>query len=311
MSDAWPVLGWADWRATAKHLHLMTQVAGKVRLAHTPWLNHSWHVTLYPTARGLDTGPVPAGPVTVQLSFDLIDGRLHIASDRGETREVALRAGSIAGFLREVLAALDALGAPTVIDPMPSEIPGAVRMDTDDDERPFDADAARRFRRALLSVDRVFREFRTGFLGKASPAHFFWGSFDLAVTRFSGRAAPLHPGGAPGLPDDVTREAYSHEEASLGFWPGNDDYPHAAFYAYAWPMPGGYADAAVRPEGAAFDAKLGEFLLSYDAVRASPDPRAMLLDFARTTYAAAADLGRWDRAALECAIGAPGRPRTV
>jgi hypothetical protein len=309
--SGWPALDWPAWRETALHLQLMTQIVGKVRLAHTPWLNHGWHVALYTTAHGLDTGPIPAPGGSIQLNFDLLGDTLYLASDESETRTVPLAAGSIADFYAAVMTALDALGAPTRISTLPNEMPDPVRFPHDHAERPYDGDAVRRFHAALFRADQAFRQFRTGFLGKASPVHFFWGSFDLAVTRFSGRAAPPHPGGVPGLPDDVTREAYSHEVSSAGFWPGSDAYPHAAFYSYAYPAPPGFADAKVRPEAARFDAALGEFLLDYDAVRRAPDPEAALLDFLQSTYDAAADLGEWRRDALECDPGVPRRPREV
>ncbi len=310
MTD-WPPLDWLAWRDTATALQLRLQMVGKLRLALTPWLNHSWHVPFYVTARGLGTSPVPCGGEVLEGEFDLIDHVLVLRSSRGEVRTLALEAGTTAAFYADLSAALRGLGVDTVIDPHPSEMPGAPRFDEDHATRPYDRSAAHGFWRALLQVDRVFKQWRSGFLGKASPVHVFWGSFDLAATRFSGRRAPLHPGGAPGLPDDVTREAYSHEEASAGFWPGSDAFPHAAFYAYAWPAPPGYAEARVQPGAAHWDATLGEFVLPYDAVRTAADPDAVLTAFLDSTYAAAVDLGHWDRAALECAPGQPGVPRAV
>jgi hypothetical protein len=310
MTSALPPLDWPAWRGTAQHLHLITQLIGKVRLAQTPWLNHSWHVALYPTARGLTTGPVPCEAATLQLDLDLIDSALLLSTDTGGEAALPLGPGSIADFHAALVAALAALGTPVAISAMPSEIPDAVPFAEDRAERPWDAEAARDFHRALLWVDRAFQQFRTGFLGKASPVHFFWGSFDLAVTRFSGRSAPRHPGGFPGLPDAVTCEAYSHEEASAGFWPGSDAFPKPAFYAYGYPAPQGYAEADI-PEPAYFDSNLGEWLLDYDAVRTARDPRATLLAFLQFTYDAAADLGGWDRAQLECVPGVPRRPRSV
>ena len=310
VTQGWPALDWAGWRESAQHLHLMTQIVGKVRLAHTPWLNHGWHVALYPGVRGLGTGPIPVAGGMIALEFDFIADQLLLShSDGGTRRVIALQAGSIADFHAQVLAALAELGAPTRIDPRPSEIPDAERFDRDTAVRPYDAAAVRDFHTALLSVARVFGRFRTGFLGKSSPVHFFWGSFDLAHTRFSGRVAPLHPGGVPGLPDAVTCEAYSHEEASAGFWPGSDAYPRAAFYAYAYPAPPGYAAAAVAPGAARYDTALGEFMLDYDAVRAAPDPEAALFEFLQSSYDAAATLADWDRAALECPVGRAGVPR--
>jgi hypothetical protein len=311
MTDRWPELDWAGWRQSAQHLQLMTQIVGKVRLAHSPWLNHGWQVALYPTARGLGTGPIPAPGVTVEIDFDLVGDRLALINDRGEARSIALGPGNIATFYDAVLTALAELGALTRIVAVPNELADPIAFADDTADRPYDGAAVRAFHRALLSIARVFARYRTGFLGKSSPVHFFWGSFDLAATRFSGRAAPRHPGGIPGLPDAVTCEAYSHEEASAGFWPGSDAAPHPAFYAYAYPAPAGYADAAIVPAEARFDTDLGEWLLPYDAVRAAPDPEAMLLAFLQSTYDAAADLGSWDRAALECDLGRPRVPRHV
>lgn len=310
MTQALPQLDWTSWRETAQHLHLVTQIVGKVRVAQTPWLNHSWHVVLYPTAWGLTTGPIPCAEATLQLDLDLQTSELRLSTDTGGEASIALGAGSIADFHAALLAALAALGTPVTINGTPSEIPDCIPFAEDTAERPWDGDAVRDFHRALLWVDRVFQQFRTGFLGKASPVHFFWGSFDLAVTRFSGRTAPKHPGGFPGLPDAVTCEAYSHEEASAGFWPGSDAFPKPAFYAYGYPAPQGYADAEV-PSPAYFDSGLGEWLLDYDAVRTAEDPRAMLLGFLHATYDAAADLGGWDRAHLECEPGVPRKPRIV
>ena len=309
MNRDWPKLDWAAWRETAAHLHLMTQIAGKIRLACTPWLNHSWHVVLYPTARGLTTGPIPVSGTTLQLDFDLVSSHLTLAT--GEAIEqIDLAPGSIADFYAAVMAALDRLEAPVSIVTLPSEVPDAIPFPEDTAQRPYDAEAVRRFHRALLSATRVLHQFRTAFLGKASPVHFFWGSFDLAVTRFSGRPAPRHPGGFPGLPDDVTCEAYSHEEASAGFWPGSAAFPKAAFYAYAYPSPPHYGEAAI-PAPAYFESAMGEFILDYDDVRAAPDPEALLLGFLQATYAAAADLAGWDRGELECDPGIPRRPRKV
>jgi hypothetical protein len=311
MSAPWPELDWPQWRETAIGLQLRTQIIGKLRLALTPWLNHSWHVPLYLTARGLNTSSIPCGERILQVDFDLIAEEVVLATSNGGVRTIPLAAGTIAGFHAAVLAALDDLGVTVSIDPKASEMPDGVPFAEDHAERPYDAEAARRFWRALIQAARIFGEFRTGFLGKASPTHFFWGSFDLASTRFSGRVAPRHPGGLPGLPDAVTCEAYSHEEASIGFWPGSDAYPRAAFYAYAYPAPAGYGEARVEPAAAEYDTTMGEFLLPYDAVRNAPDPDAALLAFCRSTYDAAADLGGWDRASLECPLGRPRVPRAV
>jgi hypothetical protein len=217
---------------------------------------------------------------------------------------------SVAAFYRRLMAELAAIGVEVAIDTLPNEVPDPIRFPDDETHASYDATAAHAYWRALVTVDRVFRLFRTAFLGKASPVHLFWGAFDLAVTRFSGRAAPLHPGGVPGLPDAVTREAYSHEVSSAGFWPGSDQYPQAAFYSYAYPAPSGFADAKVEPAEAAWSAAMGEWLLPYEAVRGATDPSAMLLRFLESTYRAAATLARWDPA-LDCALGVPGRPRAV
>lgn len=311
MSDAWPALDWAQWRETAIGLQLRTQIVGKLRLALTPWLNHSWHVPLYLSSRGLTTSAIPLGARILQADFDFLADRLILSVSDGGVRDVPLAPGSIADFHAGILSALDDLGVSVKIHPRPSEMPDAVAFADDHAVRPYDGEAVRRFWRAMIQAARVFGAFRTGFLGKASPTHFFWGSFDLASTRFSGRVAPRHPGGMPGLPDTVTCEAYSHEEASIGFWPGSDAWPHAAFYAYAYPAPAGYAEAQVEPAAAAYDATLGEFLLPYEAVRQAADPDAALLAFCRSTYDAAASLGAWDRDSLECPLGQPRVPRSV
>jgi hypothetical protein len=307
----WPQLDWAAWRDTAIGLQLRAQIVGKVRLALTPWLNHSWHVPFYLTARGWTTSAIPCGSRILQIDFDLIGDAVIVTTSDGGTRSIPLVAGTIADFHAEVVAALDALGAASDFDGSPSEMPGYPPFADDHERRPYDADAARDFWRALIQVRRVFYQFRTGFLGKASPIHLFWGSFDLAATRFSGRVAPRYSGAMPGLPDDVACEAYSHEEASVGFWAGSDAFPHAAFYAYTYPEPAGYAAAPVQPEQAAWNADMREFILPYAAVRAAPDPDAALLAFCQSTYDAAADLANWDRDALECPIGRPRVPRQV
>jgi hypothetical protein len=302
-SSHWPELPYAAWKDTCQTLQLWTQIVGKIRLARTPWLNHSWHVTLYVTARGLTTSPIPDGARTFQIDFDFIDHVLWLRTSDGHFRQVVLRPVTVAEFYGEVMHALGELGIATKINTLPSEIPDAVRFPEDRVHASCDRDYANRFWRVLAASNEVFAQFRTGFLGKASPVHFFWGSFDLAVTRFSGRGAPRHPGGVPNLPDSVAQEAYSHEVSSAGFWPGGGAIDYPAYYSYAYPAPEGFAAARVRPAGAFFFKELGEFVLSYDAVRTATDPRATLLDFLQSTYDAAADLGKWDRKALECAIG--------
>jgi len=309
-NDGWPELDFKALQPTAETLRLMTQIVGKVRLARTPWVNHSWHVTLHVSARGLTTSLVPNGGSAFELEFDFIAGALVVRTTGGDERRVPLAPGAIADFYAQVMAALASIGAPTTIDPTPNEMPEAIAFPHDTAPRPYDPTAARAFWRALVQVDRVFHRFRTGFLGKVSPVHFFWGSFDLAVTRFSGRRAPLHPGGVPHLPDAVVREAYSHEVSSAGFWPGGGGV-EPSFYSYAYPAPAGFAAAKVAPPAARFDAALGEFLLPYEAVRSAADPDAALLAFLQSTYDAAADLAGWDRAALECAEGRIGVPRPV
>jgi len=309
-SDDWPALPFAAWQDSCATLQLWTQIVGKIRLAQTPWLNHSWHTTLYVTARGLTTSLIPYGSRTFSLDFDFVEHQLLIRTDGGAQRSVALRPRSVADFYAATKQALRELGIDVRISRQPNEIPGAVPFDQDTVHAFYDAHYVQRFWRVLVQVDRVFKAFRTGFVGKVSPVHFFWGSFDLAVTRFSGRRAPLHPGGIPNLPDAVVREAYSHEVSSAGFWPGGGDVD-AAFYSYAYPEPPGFAAAKVAPAPAAYSDQLKEFLLPYEAVRIAPDPDSVLMAFLISNYEAAANLGQWDRAALECALGVARRPRKV
>jgi hypothetical protein len=309
--NAWPELSYAAWKDTGETLHLWTQIVGKVRLALTPWLNHSWHVPLYVTTRGLGTSPIPYGSRSFEIEFDFNQQELQIAADDGAGKTLPLRPGSVAGFYADAMAALAELGISVRIGELPSEIPGAIRFSEDRGHRAYNAEQAHRFWRALVQADRVLKLFRTGFVGKASPVHFFWGSFDLAVTRFSGRPALPHRGGVPGLADAIVREAYSHEVSSAGFWPGGGSVEQAAFYCYAYPEPAGFRTSPVRPAGAAFSDALSEFVLPYDAMRQAADPDAALLAFLQSTYEAAANAGRWHRAALECPYGAPGVPRAL
>jgi hypothetical protein len=306
----WPDLSYSAWSETLATLHLWTQIVGKIRLSLTPWLNHSWQTPLYVTARGLGTSPIPIGTEIFEIEFDFVGHRLKVRTSRGGERSLPLKAQAVADFFFATIDLLADVGVAVAIKETPNEIPNPIRFSEDQVHATYDPAAAHRFWRALVQAHRVFKLFRSGFIGKASPVHFFWGSFDLAVTRFSGRRAPPHPGGVPGLPDDVAREAYSHEVSSAGFWPGNEAFPRAAFYSYAYPEPPGFRDRAI-PRGAAFDTTLGEFILPYDAVAQSRDPDALLLDFLSTTYAAAADAGGWDRAALECSLGVPGRVRPI
>ena len=306
----WPDLPYADWRETAETLQLWTQIVGKVRLALTPWLNHGWQVPFYVTARGLGTSPIPIGNEILEIEFDFISHRLVARTSRGEERLLPLVPQTVADFYGRVIDLLNGIGVAVAINQMPNEVADPIRFSQDRTHAAYDSAAAHRFWHVLIQVDRVLKYFRTGFLGKASPVHFFWGSFDLAVTRFSGRKAPPHPGGVPSLPDAVTREAYSHEVSSAGFWPGSETYPQPAFYSYAYPEPPGFRNRRVTP-GAYFDETFGEFILPYDAVRTASDPDALLLDFLSTTYIAAADAAKWDRAALECPLGAPAQVRPV
>ena len=309
--SVWPDLPLEAWRDTLATLHLWTQIVGKVRLAQTPWLNHSWHVTLYVSARGLTTGPIPLDARALQIDFDFIDHVLWLRRSDGHFRQVMLRPVSVARFYADVMADLRVLGVGVRINKMPNEIADAVPFPDDLAHKSYDPDYANRFWRVLVASHDVFAHFRTAFLGKASPVHFFWGSFDLAVTRFSGRIAPPHPGGVPNLPDDVAREAYSHEVSSAGFWPGGGAIDEPAYYSYAYPAPEGFAAAKVKPAEAVFSKDLGEFLLPYDAVRTAAKPDDVLMDFLQSTYAAAADLAKWNRVALECTVGEPGKVRAV
>ena len=307
----WPELPTAMWRDSYATLHLWTQIVGKIRLTKAPWLNHSWHVALYVTPRGLTTSPVPDGARTFQIDFDFIDHRLHISTSDGTERQFALAGQSVASFYAAVMSNLKDLGIDVAIDEIPNEVADPIRFSQDTQHASYDADAVRRFHQILVNCDRVFKQFRTGFLGKASPVHFFWGSFDLAVTRFSGRTAPRHPGGVPHLPDEVAHEAYSHEVSSAGFWPGGGAIDYPAFYSYAYPEPSGFRTAKVRPGAAFFSEAVGEFILPYDAVRTAADPDTALLDFLQSTYDAAAIAAKWGRDALECDPGRPGVVRQV
>lgn len=306
--ETWPDLSSVAPSATLEAMHLFSQVVGKVRMGLTPWVNHSWHVPLYVSARGLTTGWVPAGRGALDLEFDLFGEVLVMRGEGGREARVALAGQSVASFYAGVLDVLRGFGVVIRIDETPCEIPGATPFPDDRDVRRFDGAAARTYLRALWQVQPVFQRFRTQFVGKCSPIHLFWGSFDLAVTRFSGRTAPPHPGGAAHMPDAVARDGYFQEVASAGFWPGNGTDLGAAFYAYAYPLPAGYAAAPVEPAGARFNAELGEFLLPYASVRTATNPDEALMAFLRSTYSAAADLAGWDRERLERAEGPIGHP---
>ncbi len=306
----WPEIPFDAWKDTHAALHQYMQVVGKYRLAYAPWLNHSWHATFYLNARGWTTGLIHCTVKAVQIDFDLLDDVVAIRTSDGEEKRIRLEPMSVSTFHQRFLALVDELGVGVDIDGTPNEIADAVPFAENTQVRPWDGDAVRRFWQALLQAERVFRRFRTGFLGKCSPVHLFWGSFDLAVTRFSGRKAPPHPGGFPGLPDEITREAYSHEVSSAGFWAGGDGM-EAAFYAYAYPEPKGFALQPVKPSEAFYGKEMSEFFLPYEAVRTADDPDAALMSFLQTTYEAAAKLGEWDRDALEAPLGVPGVPRKV
>ena len=298
-TQLWPALPTAQWGPTLATLHRWTQIVGKIRMVHTPWINHSWSVPLYVNARGLGTSLIPHVPQAYEMGFDFIDDVLRVSTTDGRQALVVLEHKTVAQFYGEVIDALAGLDIDVSIHPVPSEIPDAVPFDADTEHATYEPEHARALWQAMVQAQRVFLRSRAGFLGKVSPVHFFWGSFDLCVTRFSGREAPPHPGGMPNFPDDVAREAYSREVSSLGFWPGSAESPDPIFYAYAYPQPVGYADAAVQPEEASWLADLGEFVLPYEAVRTAADPDAALLAFADSTQHAAAVLADWDAAARD------------
>jgi hypothetical protein len=307
----WPEIPYEPWRETCTAMHLYSQVVGKYRLARTPWVNHSWHATLYVNARGLTTSLVEDGPGGVEVAFDFIDHAVVAWATDGAHARFPLEPMSVAEFHDRVLALVQKVGGTPEIHGSPNEIPNPVPFTKDTDTRPWDRDAVQRFFGALVAMDRVFHRFRTAYLGKVSPVHLFWGSFDMAVTRFSGAAAPLHPGGIPALPDEVTREAYSHEVSSAGFWPGGGAVNEPMFYSYAYPAPEGFSGATVKPDSAYWHEQLQEFVLPYEAVRTATDPEAALLDFLNSTYEAAAELGHWNRQALECEPGRLLKPRAI
>jgi hypothetical protein len=297
--EAWPSLPLEAWSETCATLHRWLQIVGKIRLAQSPWVNHCWHVTLYVSATGLTTSPIPYGNRMFQIDFDFVKHRLAVHSSDGGTGGFALEPQSVAAFYRRLMQEMARLELHVQIDRKPNEVADAVRFDLDEARCAYDAEYASRFWRVLVQADRVLKDFRARFIGKCSPVHFFWGAPDLAVTRFSGRIAPEHPGGIQNLPDWVTREAYSHEVSSGGFWPGGGMIPYPAFYSYAYPEPAGFSVAAVKPGAAFYSPDFREFILPYDVVRQSQFPDSTLLDFLQTTYEAAANLGKWDRTSLE------------
>lgn len=297
--DAWPSLPLEEWRETCATLHMWTQIVGKIRLELAPMRNHWWQVPLYVTPRGLTTSPIPHGVRTFEVQFDLVDHRLRIDTSDGQFAALRLEPRSVADFYRELMGCLDELGLHVEIWPHPVEVEESIPFDEDDEHASYDPEYADRLRRVLIQSDRVLHDFCADFVGKASPVHFFWGAFDLAVTRFSGRAAPEHPGGFPNVGRFVMVEAYSHEVASFGWWPGGGPVAEPAFYAYAYPEPEGFREAAVSPADAFYSTEMHEFVLPYEAVRHAENPDAALLGFCNDVYAAAADLGGWDRDALE------------
>ena len=296
-AGAWPTLTLSEWEDTRDTLHMWTQIVGKVRMARAPLTNHWWNVPLYVSARGLTTTLIPAGPRAFQIDFDFVAHRLDIVVSDGTARSIELVPKTVAELYAELTGRLDELGLSTPVWTTPVEIPGAIPFELDREHASYDAPQVQRFWRALVQMDRVLELFRSRFVGKVSPVHLFWGGLDLAVTRFSGRPAPPHPGGAPNCGPHVMLEAYSHEVSSAGYWPGPDG--EGVFYSYAYPEPPGFGDVDLGVTGSRYDEQLGEFVLPYEAVRTADDPDGLLLAFLQASYEAAADLAAWDRGALE------------
>jgi hypothetical protein len=297
--EHWPELTYSGWKKTLHTLHLWTQVIGKIRLKAMPWTNHSWHVSFYVSPCGLTTGSMPFSGGIFEIEFDFIKHQLRISTSDARLEVIRLFPKSVADFYKEVFEALDLLGVDMEIYPVPNELDHATPFPEDREHNSYDLKKVSDFWRILVSTYKVFLDFRARFIGKSSPVHFFWGGFDLALTRFSGREAPLHPGGIPNMPIPVMQEAYSHEVSSAGFWPGNDAFPEPIFYSYCYPVLAEFRDQPVSPQEAYFHAELGEFVLPYERLRQAEDPDQMLLDFLQTTYEAAAMAGHWDREALE------------
>jgi hypothetical protein len=298
--DQWPVLTYNDWKDTLATVHLWTQIVGKIRLRKMPWLNHSWHVTLYVSPDGLSTGSVPYQHGIFQIDFNFMQHQLIILTSTGKKETMELRPRTVADFYNALFKKLKALDIDVTIYTVPSEIAEAIPFEKDDVHQSYDQQKMEDFWQALVKIHNIFTRFRTRFTGKCSPVHFFWGAFDLAVTRFSGRDAPPHQGEAPNMPAAVMREAYSKEVSSCGFWPGSEQYPHAVFYAYCYPVPPAFSEQPVQPAGAFYSPEMGEFMLPYEIVQQAANPEETLLAFMQSTYEAAADTGHWDRAALEC-----------
>ena len=299
MQNQWPTLSYEKGKDTYATMHMWTQIVGKIKLALVPWINHSWHVTLHVTPTGLSTHEMPYKNKNFQIDFDLIAHQLKVITSDGQHREFDLQGNSVADFYRKLFAVLKDLDIDVEINTMPVEMEDVTPFEKDTKNATYDKDQASALHLALLKMQNVLTHMRCNYVGKCSPVHFFWGSFDLAVSRFSGRTAPKHPGGIPNLPDWVAEEAYSHEVASLGFWPGSEALPEAAFYAYVYPEPKGYKEAEVKPKGAYYHKALSEFVLPYSIVQQSSDPESALMEFLDSTYEAAATLAEWDRKALE------------
>ena len=296
----WPVLEFENWKDTIATLHLWTQIVGKIRLKQTPWVNHSWHVTLYVTASGLTTGSIPYPGGAFQIDFDFIRHLLHITTSAGGMEEVKLYPRSVADFYKELFDKLRWVDVNARICVEPNEVDPAIPFEKDETHRSYDGVRVQEFFKALVKIHNVFIKFRATFTGKCSPVHFFWGSFDLAVTRFSGRAAPLYSGEVENIPIRVMQEAYSHEVSSCGFWPGSEQFPHPAFYSYCYPAPAAFGKQPVKPKEALFSSQMGEFILLYEVVQRSGSPEDTLMQFLQSTYEAAAISAGWDRKTLEC-----------
>lgn len=297
--DDWPELSYEDAKETYKTVHLWTQIVGKIKLAKLPWINHSWHVTLLVTPLGLTTGDLADNGTHFQINFNFLQHRLQILTSKNQEKEFSLKSLSVASFYNQIRSALIDFGIEFEIHLIPNEIDDVIPFPLDNGHATYNPEHASNLHRALLKANEIFFKFRSEFIGKCSPVHFFWGGFDLAVSRFSGEKAPLHPGGVPNLPDWVAQEAYSHEVSSCGFWPGNDAFPYAAFYSYIYPEPANFMNSVIKPQSAFYHQDLREFLLPYQDVQQAPDPAQMVLDFLHSTYEAAATLSHWNRNKLE------------